>query len=259
MKNFPKKKITSFLCALSAAAVLPNALNCSFSSSDTVSAFSYYGDANSDSNINEEDVIILQQYLTKQISEIPDFYACDMDDDLDVDIFDLIFPKRLLLYNVYPGESPSQTQPAVTTTPATTTTTVATTVSQADTAKVYAEEVLKIVNAKREAVGAEPLTLNSKMCSAAMVRAQEITELFSHTRPDGQSWSSIYSEFGITYYNAGENIAAGSSTPQGVMNQWVNSSGHYANIINSDFTELGVGYVYAPNSPYGYYWVQLFR
>ena len=92
-----------------------------------------------------------------------------------------------------------------------------------------------------------------------MVRAQELTELFSHTRPDGQDCFSVYSEFGITYYNAGENIAAGSSTPEGVMNQWVNSSGHYANIINSKFTELGVGYVYAPDSPYGYYWVQLFR
>ena len=259
MKSFPKKKITSFICTLSAAAILLNAAHCNLSSSDTASALSYYGDANSDGNINEADVIILQQFLTRQISEVPDFYACDMDDDLDVDIFDLIFLKRLLLYNVYPGESPSQTQPAVTTSPATTSTTVATTASQANTAEAYAKEILEIVNAEREAVGAEPLTLNSKMCSASMVRAQELTELFSHTRPDGQDCFSVYSEFGITYYNAGENIAAGSSTPEGVMNQWVNSSGHYANIINSKFTELGVGYVYAPDSPYGYYWVQLFR
>ena len=60
-------------------------------------------------------------------------------------------------------------------------------------------------------------------------------------------------DFGITYRAAGENIAKGQSTPQMVVNAWMNSSGHRANILNSSFTEIGVGYVSSGN-----YWTQMF-
>ena len=60
-------------------------------------------------------------------------------------------------------------------------------------------------------------------------------------------------------YTVGENIAAGSATPETVVKQWMNSPGHRANILNSDYEELGVGYAYKSGSEYGHYWVQMFR
>ena len=63
----------------------------------------------------------------------------------------------------------------------------------------------------------------------------------------------------MDYRCVGENIAAGSPTPSDTMDLWVNSEGHYKNIISKDFTELGVGYYYDAGSPYKYHWVQIFR
>ena len=61
-----------------------------------------------------------------------------------------------------------------------------------------------------------------------------------------------------TKKTAGENIAAGYGNSSAVMNGWMNSPGHRSNILNAGFKRLGVGYVYIPNSEYGYYWVQIF-
>ena len=63
---------------------------------------------------------------------------------------------------------------------------------------------------------------------------------------------------GYKYFALGENIAAGKATPEGTIRQWMNSSGHRANILNSRFTEIGFGYENAPNSRYRHYWVQVF-
>lgn len=79
---------------------------------------------------------------------------------------------------------------------------------------------------------------------------------FSHTSPNYGSPFQMMQDFGIKYSNAGENIAGGQKTPQEVMDAWLNSSGHRANILNKNFTQLGVGY--AKGGSYGYYWVQMF-
>lgn len=63
-------------------------------------------------------------------------------------------------------------------------------------------------------------------------------------------------KYGIHYKSAGENIAAGQRTPDEVMQAWMNSSGHRANILNAKYTELGVGYY--KGGSYGVYWVQEF-
>jgi uncharacterized protein YkwD len=76
---------------------------------------------------------------------------------------------------------------------------------------------------------------------------------FSHTSPTYGSPFRMMKSFGITYRSAGENIARGQATPQAVVNAWMNSSGHRANILNSSFTHIGVGY--AEN---GRYWTQMF-
>lgn len=121
----------------------------------------------------------------------------------------------------------------------------------------YAQSVLDLVNKERAKAGVRPLVLSEDICKKADIRAQELIVLFSHTRPDGRDFSSVFgSRRGKIY--AGENIAAGSATPEAVVNQWMNSSGHRENILNGNYRYLGVGYVYDGNSEYTHYWVQLF-
>ena len=101
-----------------------------------------------------------------------------------------------------------------------------------------------------------PLKLSAELQSAAAIRAEEITRRFSHTRPDGSKCSTVIPN---GKYNMGENIAAGKNTASKVVQQWMNSPGHRANILRSDYTELGVGYAYKEDSQYKHYWVQIFR
>lgn len=125
--------------------------------------------------------------------------------------------------------------------------------------EAYEQAVLDQVNQVRQGLGLSPLTLNTTLVNAAHTRSVEIVELFSHTRPDGRSCFTAWDEAGISYCSVGENIAAGQQTPDEVMEDWINSPGHYANIINENFTELAVGCYYVPGSTYGYYWVQCFN
>lgn len=89
-----------------------------------------------------------------------------------------------------------------------------------------------------------------------LIRAHELRDKFSHTRPDGSDFSSILKAAGITYRSVGENIAYGQNSPEAVMKGWMNSEGHRANILNRDFTSIGVGH-YKDASGTDY-WTQLF-
>ena len=119
-----------------------------------------------------------------------------------------------------------------------------------------AQQVLALVNEERRKAGVAPLKLSAELQSAAAIRAEEITRRFSHTRPDGTKCSTVIPN---GKYTMGENIAAGNNTAAKVVQQWMNSPGHRANILRSDYTELGVGYAYKENSQYKHYWVQIFR
>lgn len=121
----------------------------------------------------------------------------------------------------------------------------------------YQREVLRIVNEARAAEGLPAFEGSELLNTAANVRAQEIYASFSHTRPDGSSCFSIAEQMGINAMTMGENIAAGSVTPEGVVQQLLNSPPHRANIMSSDFTAMGVGYFETGDS-YKYYWVQFF-
>lgn len=123
-------------------------------------------------------------------------------------------------------------------------------------APMFAERVLALCNAERAKVGVSPMYLAKDLQRAANVRAGEIVQVTSHTRPDGSSCFSIVEQNNNTL---GENIAAGSATPDAVVEQWMNSDGHRANILNPIFKELGVGYTQNDNSLYKYYWIQIFR
>ena len=122
----------------------------------------------------------------------------------------------------------------------------------------YAQSVLELVNREREKAGKRPLVLKDDLCQMADIRAKELTVLFSHTRPDGRDCFSIFGSKQSKIYG-GENIAAGSSTPEAVVNQWMSSPGHRENILNGKYRYLGVGYAYDGNSEYAHYWVQLFE
>ena len=101
----------------------------------------------------------------------------------------------------------------------------------------YASEVLELVNKERTANGLKALTMTESLTDGAMLRAVETTVSFSHTRPNGESCFTAFEWISA----AGENIAYGQKSPEQVMQGWMNSSGHRANILNSSFTTIGIG------------------
>ena len=119
----------------------------------------------------------------------------------------------------------------------------------------FEQQVLELVNEQRAAIGLSPLTLSTELSNAARAKSQDMSDnnYFSHTSPSYGSPFDMLKSFGISYSTAGENIAMGYATPQAVMNAWMNSAGHRANILNSSFTQIGIGYVADGN-----YWTQEF-
>lgn len=107
--------------------------------------------------------------------------------------------------------------------------------------KRYANQVIVLVNRERAAYGLYPLYGSAIMQTAAAERAEECTELFDHTRPDGSSCFSVLSDYGISYTSAGENIAMGYESPEAVVSGWMHSDGHRANILNENYQYIGVG------------------
>lgn len=119
----------------------------------------------------------------------------------------------------------------------------------------YEAEVVRLVNAERAKYGLAALTQDDGAQNVAHVRAKEIVQSFSHTRPDGRSCFTAASDLGVTYRSAGENIAYGYATPAQVVNGWMNSEGHRKNILSSSYTKIGVG-SYSANGVM--YWSQFF-
>ena len=119
----------------------------------------------------------------------------------------------------------------------------------------FESEVVTLVNAARAQYGLSALTINKDLCQVARYKSQDMAEkgYFAHESPTYGSPFQMMQSFGISYRTAGENIAYGQQTPQAVVDAWMNSSGHRANILNSSYTQIGVGF-YAN----GYYWTQMF-
>lgn len=128
------------------------------------------------------------------------------------------------------------------------------------TYSAYAGEVLRLVNIERDKVGAAHLVLDGALCDAANMRAIEMdySGNFSHTRPDGRDCFTVFSFCKISFYSCGENIAAGYPTPAAVVDGWMNSTGHKANILNTAFTKMGLGYSTGGGGEYRHYWAQEF-
>ena len=105
----------------------------------------------------------------------------------------------------------------------------------------YEAEVVRLVNAERAKYGLAALTQDDGAQNVAHVRAKEIVQSFSHTRPDGRSCFTASSDQGVTYRSAGENIAYGYATPAQVVNGWMNSEGHRKNILSAVYTKITAG------------------
>ena len=119
----------------------------------------------------------------------------------------------------------------------------------------FESEVVRLVNENRVQNGLKPLTANWELSRVARYKSQDMRDhgYFSHTSPTYGTPFQMIKAFGLSFRTAGENIAKGYATPQAVVNGWMNSSSHRANILNASYTQIGVGYV-----AQGHYWTQMF-
>ena len=123
------------------------------------------------------------------------------------------------------------------------------------TVSSYESEVIRLVNEIRQQNGLRPLAANWELSRVARYKSQDMlnNRYFSHNSPTYGTPFQMMKAFGLSFRTAGENIARGHATPQAVVNGWMNSSGHRANILNAGYTQIGVGYVAQGN-----YWTQMF-
>lgn len=119
----------------------------------------------------------------------------------------------------------------------------------------FEREVIRLVNDIRQQNGLKPLTENWELSRVARYKSQDMLDnrYFAHNSPTYGTPFQMMKAFGLSFRTAGENIAKGYTTPQAVVNGWMNSSGHKANILNANYTQIGVGYV-----SQGHYWTQMF-
>lgn len=119
----------------------------------------------------------------------------------------------------------------------------------------YEQEVIRLVNEIRQKNGLKALSYDWELSRVARFKSQDMKDnrYFAHNSPVYGTPFQMIRNFGISFRSAGENIARGYSTPQAVVNGWMNSSGHRANILNAGYTHIGVGFVSGGN-----YWTQMF-
>ena len=217
---FLKKIIAALVCVFMLAACLPTA-------AFAVDAGIVPGDVNGDETVDMKDVVLMIRCLTGWNVGISEEYG-DLDGNGRIDMRDLILLIRYIL------SSAPEPEP------------------EPDPVPSQVSEVLDLVNAERAKNGLAPLTLDTELTSNANVRAKEIVEVFSHTRPNGES---CFTAVTVDWMHIGENIAMGYPTAEAVMDGWMNSEGHRKNILSGDFTKIGIG-VYSSGGTL--YWVQLF-
>ncbi|WP_054860395.1 CAP domain-containing protein [Gracilibacillus sp. JCM 18860] len=109
----------------------------------------------------------------------------------------------------------------------------------------FEQQVVALTNEERQKQGLSALEIDTELSKVAREKSNDMATngYFSHNSPTYGSPFDMMKQFGISYKTAGENIAKGQQTPEEVVNAWMNSEGHRANILNPDFTHIGVGYV----------------
>ena len=120
----------------------------------------------------------------------------------------------------------------------------------------FADEVFKLTNIERMNADLPLFEQMEPLTRTAEVRANEIVTYFSHTRPDGREFFTAFDENNVDCMWAGENLAMGQRTPEDVVRAWMESPGHRAAILSSDFGHLGVGIAIDSNGTL--FWAQTF-
>ena len=122
----------------------------------------------------------------------------------------------------------------------------------------FQKEVVRLVNVERQKQGLGKLSLNAKLSNVATLKSQDMINknYFDHTSPTYGSPFDMMKQFNISYKTAGENIAKGQKTPAEVVKAWMNSQGHRENILNKNYTEIGIGVAKDANGTL--YWTQMF-
>ncbi len=195
------------------------------------------GDVDSNRQVDLYDVIYISKSLLntyKFKSEFHEFTA-DYNTDGTVNLYDAIDVSKFILQQIVAQQAAEKFQ-----------------------RDQYRNEILKLVNEERAAVGAGALKLDTKLNNAAQTRSVEISSVFSHSRPDGTSCFTVFDDFKIDYLLAGENIAVGYVSPKSVVEGWMNSPGHKENMLKPEYTKMGIGYYEKTGSIYTYHWAQLF-
>ncbi|MBR1592798.1 MAG: hypothetical protein IJ666_07300 [Ruminococcus sp.] len=243
-----KKKI---IAALSALAVCTG-LNGSLSAYAAVSL----GDVDGSGMINSADAsMVLEEYSIYSTSGVSRFtniqkQAADVNRDGSVNSVDASDIMRYynyvatggdMLIDYFLAQNPSDSTEKDT--------------SADEKLKNLALDMGRAVNNERIAAGLQPMKISPYLMEVSSVRANELLTAFSHVRPDGSSCFTVLDMSKVPYYHVGENIAAGSSTACGTLEQWRNSNqGHWQEIMRSGNTHMGIGVVYDKNSTYGWYW-----
>lgn len=126
------------------------------------------------------------------------------------------------------------------------------------TEKNFENQVIQLTNQERAKHGLKPLAANWELSRVARYKSADMRDrnYFSHTSPTYGSPFDMMKSFGVSYRSAGENIAAGQTTPQQVVQAWMNSEGHRKNILSPNYTQIGVGY--AVGGSQRHYWTQMF-
>lgn len=244
------KKLISFVFVIAI-------MVCSISS---VFAVGKYGDVDNNGTVNVFDATSIQNHIAEVVLLSDDMLVlADVDDDGSVTIMDVteIQYYAAKYTTSFPADKNNTLDPTAPTEEPTTPTEAPTTEQSPN---AYELEVLRLVNIEREKEGLEPYEFGYHIYDCAKLRAEELLVTFSHVRPDGTSCFTVFSELGVTepFMALGENIAMGHTSPEDVVNAWMNSPGHRANILDPVFEQLAVGVCEIPNAPGRYATVQLF-
>lgn len=129
-----------------------------------------------------------------------------------------------------------------------------------DKLSTFELRVVELVNLERKKLSLKPLKVDVSLSKVARKKSKDmiINKYFSHHSPVYGSPFNMMRKYGIVYHCAGENIASGYPTPEGVLWGWMNSKGHRKNILSPNYTHIGVGYHYTCSGNYNHFWTQQF-
>lgn len=218
-----------------------------------------YGDVNGNGKVDITDVTTVQRCIAKIITLTDDeFLLADVDGDGKLSVMDCTTVQRYVAKAIehFPVEEMATEPPTEESTQITT--------QQPDYDSQPSEmelEILRLVNIEREKEGLEPVEFAYDYYESAKIRSKEVSsiETFSHTRPDGRPWHSVYEDLDVPdFWQKGENLAIYFSSAEQVVEGWMNSPGHRANILHAEFDYLAVSVCETVEYPGYYAGVQLF-